>query len=324
MADNQTVILTGATGEIGSALVPALIEHGYRVIAFVRDPAAARDRIPGAAEYIRWNTDPADTDRGWVTYMDGAYGVINCAGANVFAKRYTAAYAKLSVDSRIDGTRKLIDGMREVAQKPQIFINSSSQGYYGITDFDDRMLDENSPAGYDKWGVESQPIDASAFTAESLGVRVVSIRTGYVLDWRGGGLPQTIAQMKKGQGGATTPKNAWRSWIHITDEVGLYLFALDNDQVRGGLNGTAPNSITSAEFANALSLAVSGKPNTRSFPGFMLKLFMGPAADLITHGKRVVPKKALDLGYRFKYPTAESALADLVPKIQQAQGGTAR
>jgi uncharacterized protein len=314
MSNHKYVILTGATGEIGSALMPALTQAGYEIIVFSRDPDGARRKVPGAGGYVKWAVDEVAD---WATHLNHAYGVINCAGENMFARRYSKAYGRIVVGSRIAGAGALVEAMRKVSQKPAVFINSSSQGFYGITDFDDRFIDEDAPAGTDRWGPEAALIDCEAFKAESQGVRVVSLRIGYVLDWRAGGLPAQVERERKGQGGATTPLNAWRSWIHIDDLVALYLFALRNAQVIGPLNGTAPNPVTSEDFANALSLQVNGRPNKRKFPGFLLRLLMGPAADIITHGKRIIPRKALDLGFKFSYPAIEEALRDLVPKIQK-------
>jgi uncharacterized protein (TIGR01777 family) len=320
MSNGKRVIVTGATGEIGTPLTKTLIERGYEVVVFSRNPEAAKKKLSGAAGYIQWLLgQPGDWDKA----IDGAYAVINCAGVNMFEKRYRGAFARSVVESREQGTRALIQAMATATTKPQVFINCSSQGYYGITDYDDRIITEASPAGTgDKWGRESAPLDAEAFKAEALGVRTVTMRTGYVLDAHGGGLPTQVEQLQKGQGGATTPTDAWRSWIHIDDLVRLFVLALEDDRVRGGLNGTAPNPATSDHFANALSMQLKGVPNTRKFPGFLLKLFMGPAAEIMTHGKRVVPQKALDLGFAFTYTTIEEALADLVPKIlaRQAQG----
>ena len=313
MTENKRLVLTGATGELGTALAPALMAHGYDLVVFARDLDAAQRKLPGAAAYARWEIG---LDGDWKQLLDGAYGVINCAGANMFARRYTKAYARVCAESRVLGARALVDALRAAGRRPEVFINTASQGYYGLTDFDDRPLDESAPPGLDKWGQESAPIDAEPFAAQTLGVRVVSVRAGYVLDCRGGGLPLMVAQVLKGQGAATTPVTAWRSWIHIDDLVAMYLWALADPRVNGGLNGTAPNPVTSANFANALSLAVTGQPTTRRFPGFLLRLFMGPAATVITHGKRIIPRKAQDLGFQFTFPTLEQALADLVPKIK--------
>ena len=315
MSNGKKVIITGATGEIGTPLTKKLLDHGYDVVVFSRDPKAAQAKLPGAAKYVAWSADDASGE--WTKEIDGAYAVINCGGVNMFAKRYRGAFQQQVVESRRNGTQHLIDAMAKAAVKPKVFINCSSQGYYGITDFDARVIDENSPAGTgDKWGREAAPLDQLAFEAEKLGVRVVSMRTGYVLDAHGGGLPDQVAQTLKRQGKATTPTDAWRSWIHIDDLIGLFLFALEDERVKGGLNGTAPKPVTSAEFANAMNMAVLNKPNTGTFPGFFLRLFMGPVADIITHGKQVVPRKALDLGFEFKYPTLETCLADLAPEIQ--------
>ncbi len=314
MQNNKRIILTGATGEIGLPLAHKLVERGYNLIVFSRDPQSARHKVIGAVEYVQW---AAEEQGDWMRHVDGAYALINCAGTNMFTRRYRGKFAQEVIHSRQSGTRGLVNAIARAQVKPSVFINSSSQGYYGITDFDDRLIDENTPAGTkDQWGRESAELDAEAFKAESYEVRVVSMRTGYVLDADGGGLPQQVTRVRKNQGGATTPLNAWRSWIHITDEVGLYLFALEDQRVSGGLNATAPNPVTSEEFANQLSITVLGKSNTKKFPGLIIRILVGPAADLMTHGKRIIPRKALDLGFQFQYPTLEKALSDLVPKIK--------
>ena len=315
MSERKRVVLTGATGEIGSALAPALIDANYELVIFSRDPDTASRKVPGAAEYLRWSTEPDDD---WDRWIDGAYGVINCAGVNVFSRRYTRAFARIAAESRILGTRRLVDAMRRARHKPRVLINSSSIGYYGLRDYDDEMIEEEAKKGTDRWALEAASIDAEPFSAESLGVRVVSIRTSYLLDWRGGGLPRQVTQIDKGRGSATTPMDAWRPWIHIVDEVALYLFALQNERVRAGLNASAPHPVRSGDFAVALTTAVVGKPVSRPMPGALLRLLMGPAADIIRYGKRVVPRKALDLGFIFAYPTLEEALRDLVPKIRAA------
>ena len=315
MSERKRVVLTGATGEIGSALAPALIDADYDLVVISRDLDVARRKIPGAAGYVQWSSEP---NRDWDRCIDGAYGVINCAGVNVFSRRYTRAFARVAAESRILGARRLVEAMRRARMKPRVLINSSSIGYYGLRDYDDQVIEDDAAKGTDRWALGAASIDAEPFSAESLGVRVVSIRTSYLLDWRGGGLPRQVGQITRGHGGATTPMDAWRPWIHIHDEVGLYLFALRDGRVRAGLNASAPYPVRSQEFADMLSLAVIGKPEKRRMPGALLRLFMGPAADIIRYGKRVVPLKALALGFTFAYPTLEEALRDLVPKIRGA------
>ncbi len=146
-----------------------------------------------------------------------------------------------------------------------------------------------------------------------LGIRTVIMRTGYVLGENGGGLPYQVRQARKGQGGVSQPGNAYCSWIHILDEARLYVFALENERVRGPLNCTAPNPVTNQEYADLLGNAI-GRP-VRLMPYFMIRLFMGKVAEILARQKIVIPKKALELGFSFEYATLDKALTDLVPHI---------
>ncbi len=310
MSNKKKIILTGATGFIGNTVARELFKRSYDVVVFSRNPVVAAQKIPGAIAYVAWQ--PQENGP-WITALDGAYAVIHCAAPSIFGKRYTKQYARDALTNRIIGTRGLVNAMAQAKSKPSVFISSASQGIYGFDSVSHIPVDENTPIGTDFWAQDSKPWEDEAMKAEALGIRTIIIRTGYVLGENGGGLPYQVKQARKGQSGVSQPGNAHCSWIHILDEGRLYVFALENELVRGPLNGTVPNPVTNQEYADLLGTAV-GRP-IRLMPYFMVRLFMGKVAEIIARQKPVIPKKALEFGFSFEYATLDKALADLVPRI---------
>ena len=311
MEDTKRVIVTGATGLIGSRLCSELQRRGYAVVVFSRDPETARRKVPGAMAYVAWQ--PLESGP-WREQIDGAYGVVNLAGESIytFGKRQTQASVRAETKNRVRGIGGLIRAMAEAQVKPQVFVSASSVGTYGYADFTDAEFTENSSPGTDFWGQDSLPWEEAALEAERLGIRTVVMRTGYVLDAQPqGGLAQQVAQFRRGFGGPVLPGTQWLPWIHVADEVGLVVLALEDARVHGPLNGTAPGVVRNQEFAQTLGQVV-GKPARLPTPGVLLRMGFGVVAETIIHGRRVVPRKALDLGYQFQFATLESALRDLV------------
>jgi uncharacterized protein (TIGR01777 family) len=308
----RRVIVTGATGLIGRGLCAALQQRGYAVVVFSRDPNAARLKVPGASEYVEWHPDHAGP---WIECVDGAHGVVHLAGGTIFApgQRQTREAIRAETENRARAIRGLVDAIEVGNAKPRVFVAASSVGTFGYAGYSDDEITESSPPGTDFWGQDSVCWEAAALAAQRLGVCVVVVRTGYVLDSRGGGLPQQVEQFRRGFGGPVLPGTQWVPWIHLADAVGLFLLALEDDRVRGPLNATAPDVVRNRAFADAIGEAL-GKPARLPIPGFVLRLFLGVTSDIIVHGRRVVPKKALDLGYQFQYPTLKSALADLIER----------
>ncbi|HJT58143.1 MAG TPA: TIGR01777 family oxidoreductase [Ktedonobacteraceae bacterium] len=308
MSDEKRIVVAGATGLIGRALSKRLIEKGYALVVFSRDPDAAQKSIPGAAEYVAWQ--PELTGQ-WTSAIEGAYGVVNLAGAPFFTK-WTEEYKRQVHDSRLYGTKGLIQAMKDARVKPRVFVYGSSVGYYGYEDADkNAKIDEYTPAGKDFCGQDSEELEQEAREAEQIGVRTVLLRTGIVLDARGGALPGQAGQFRRFFGGYVRPGNQWYPWIHIDDEVGLILWALENEQVRGPVNGTAPEPQTNRDFAATLG-KVLNRPSWMPLPGSLLKLFLGEVSVTITHGRRVVPNKAQSLGYEFQYSKSEQAIRQLL------------
>jgi NAD dependent epimerase/dehydratase family enzyme len=331
MADNKRVIVTGATGQIGKVLCKRLIAKGYQVVLFSRDAARARRSVPGAAEYVAWQ--PAERGE-WASVIDGAHAVIHLAGASLFAKRWSNQYKREIVDSRVLGTRGLVNAMRQATSRPQVFVSSSAVGYYGPSG--DGKLDESAAPGNDFLAQVCQAWEREARPAEDLGVRTVIVRSGVVIgsdqgqpslpiDLRGASLsrPGVILKTDEGAfpllampfrlftGGPILPGTQWFAWVHIDDLVGLYKLALEDERVRGPLNATAPEPQTNRDFANTLG-KVMGRPAWLPVPGFAMKILLGEMADMIATGQRVIPKKAQDLGFQFKYPSSEPAIRQIL------------
>jgi hypothetical protein len=310
MADAKRVVVTGATGLIGKRLCAALVDKGYAVVVFSRDPEQARTSVPGAAEYVAWT---ADEQGAWSAAIDGAWGVVHLGGAPVFGftKRWTRRYKGVIRASRLAGTRGLVNAMGAAQNKPSVFVCGTAIGYYGFRD--DTPLDESAAPGSDFLARVSIAWEQEARRAKDFGIRTVIVRTGVVLDAKEGALQQMMLPMRLFVGGPILPGTQWFSWIHVDDEVGLLLLALEDERARGALNAAAPEPLTNRDFTKTLG-KVMGRPALVPVPGFALRIALGEVAAMVTKGQRVVPVKAQQLGYQFKYPTAEGALRDLLKR----------
>jgi hypothetical protein len=308
MTDSKRVVVTGATGLIGRHLCKQLAERGYQVVIFTRNPEKARSSVPEASEYVAWTPKYLDD---WANALNGAYGLIHLAGAPIFGPRWDDHYKAEIRDSRIVSTRVLFGAMTEIAAPPQVFVSGSAVGYYG--DADAALLDESAPPGELFLSQVTVELEREARRAEDLGVRTVLIRTGIVLDADEGALPQLVLPFRFYVGGPILPGTQYISWIHIEDEVGIILLALENEQAQGPMNATAPNPETNADFTGTLG-KVMGTPAWLPVPGVGIKVILGELADNLVTGQRALPIKARDLGYKFKHPELEPALRDLLKK----------
>lgn len=302
MVSRKRVIVTGATGLIGKAVCTALSARDYEVVVFSRDPDAAREQVPGAAEYVAWT--PSESGP-WVAKLDGAWGVISLAGASIAGKRWDEDYKRELRESRIIGTRGLVRAMTLAKDRPLVFVSGSAIGYYGARD--DTPLDEGASVGYDFLARLVKDWEAEAMQADALGVRTTVVRAGVVLDRDEGALPRLMLPVQLFVGGPILPGTQWFSWVHLADEVGIILLALEDERARGALNATGPAPQTNRDFYKTLG-KVLRRPIWAPVPGFALKVIVGEFADTLVTGQRVIPKKALELGYEFQYPTSEAAL----------------
>jgi uncharacterized protein len=299
------VLVTGASGFIGSALCDGLLARGDTVIGLSRDPQRARSTNPS----VIWHAWEPTLERPPAAAFENVEGVINLEGEKI-NQRWTDDAKRRIMESRRTGTHNLIGTIAGLERKPRVLVNQSAIGFYG--DRGEAMVDESaeSGAGYDAEVVRAW--ETAAREAEGIGVRVVVVRTGHVLDPRGGLLGELLPPFKLGVGGPIAGGRQYMSWIHIDDEVGILLWALDNEKVSGTVNSTAPNPVTNREFSRAIGRAL-GRPASMPVPGFVLDLKFGSEfGQVLRGGQRVVPRRALDLGYQFRFADIDSALKNLM------------
>ncbi|MCS6859827.1 MAG: TIGR01777 family oxidoreductase [Abditibacteriales bacterium] len=301
------IVITGATGFIGTALCKALTEAEHEVIALTRH-ASAQQRLGDRVSCATWDGQSAGE---WEKTLDGADAVVNLAGESI-AARWNAAKKEKIRASRVNATRALVQAMSKAHWRPKVLVNGSAVGYYGPRG-DEELTEESSP-GNDFLAEVCQAWEAAAVEAEPLGVRVVRLRIGVVLGEGGGALSKMLPPFKMGVGGPTGSGQQWMSWVHRDDVVGLIQFALERDDVQGALNATAPNPVRNREFAQTLG-KVLHRPAFLPTPALAMRLLFGEMADaLLLTGQRVLPAAAQRLGYQFRYPDLMSALQAVLKK----------
>jgi uncharacterized protein len=306
----KSIVLTGATGLIGSALFRRLKACGNEVIIFARNPEKARQQLPDAKKYVRW--EALESEGEWQKELDGVDAVIHLAGVPVVA-RWSEDYKKQIYDSRVLSTRYLVGAIAKASKKPEVFISASAIGYYGNQGYGEAVeaLTEDAPAANDFLAKVCVDWEREALVAEKLGVRTVVVRIGIVLSTRGGILEKMMTPFRFFAGGPIGSGKQWVSWIHIDDEVEVFLFALERTDVRGVLNATAPEPVMMSTFASTLGKVMS-RPSFFPVPKAALQVLFGDAVDVVAEGQRVVPKRLQSLGFAFKYPSLEPALKDLI------------
>jgi hypothetical protein len=299
------VLLSGASGFIGRALCDALLIRGEEVVGLTRNPERARDTDPRVA----WHAWEPTLERPPAAAFSGVDGVINLLGEKI-NQRWTEKAKRRIMASRRSGTHNLVAAIASLEHKPAVLVSQSAVGYYGNRGA--TIVDESSAAG-DGFAAEvTEEWEKAAREIESVGLRLVVVRTGHVLDGGGGMLAQLLRPFRFGVGGPIAGGGQYMSWIHIEDEVGILLWALEDKRVSGVLNATAPNPVTNRELSEALGRAL-GRPAVIPVPGLALDLIFGREfAAVLKGGQRVLPRRALDLGYEFQHPDLEEALADLL------------
>jgi len=297
------VAVAGANGLIGSNLVRALRGRGDEVVGLVRNP-----RNPGE---VRW--DPKAGGE-WTRSIDGVDGVVNLAGANVGGKRWTAEYKREIRESRLSSTRALVEAMRAASRRPRVFVSASAVGYYG--DRGDAEVTESTPPGSDFLATVCKDWEEEASRAEQLGVRTVLLRTGVVLERNDSALAKMIPPFKAFVGGPIGSGQQWFPWIHIDDEVGLIVWALDGS-VRGPVDAVSPAPVRMKDFAKALGRALH-RPAVFPVPAFALRFAVGEMAEVLLGGQRALPRKALNGGYRFRFEDVDLALRDVLSRPTSA------
>jgi uncharacterized protein len=299
------VLVTGASGIIGGALCDALLTRGDEVVGLSRNPDKARTTNPT----VRWFAWQPTLERPPTEAFEGVEAVVNLVGESL-NQRWSEDAKQEIMESRRLGTHNLVQAIGAMEQKPQVLVSQSAVGYYG--DRGDAIVDESAPPGSNFAAEVVVEWEKAAHQADDLPVRLVITRTAPVLESRTGLLKELRLPFKLGIGGPIAGGNQYLPWIHIDDEVAILLWALDNEQVSGTLNATSPNPVTNREFAKALG-RVFNRPALVPVPGFAVSLMRGrELAKTVKGGQRVLPRRALDLGFNFEHPELEPALRDLL------------
>jgi uncharacterized protein (TIGR01777 family) len=327
------VFVTGGSGLIGKRLASRLREKGHEPVILSRHADALRRRAEMRV-YTIIQGDPTHPGP-WQHQVDGCDAVVNLAGHNLFAERWSGAVKAKIRDSRVHGTEQVVAAIRAASQRPKVLLQSSAIGYYGPQG--DEELTEASPSGHDFLARVCREWEEAAEPVEALGVRLATIRTGVVLAAGEGALGVMTPIFKLGPGapvgsggGPVASGSQWMSWIHLDDIVGLYLMALETEAAVGPINGVAPNPVRNVEFARTLS-KVLWKPYAFwrvglpfGPPDFLLRIMLGEVAEVITRGQKVLPTKAESLGYHFEHPALEEALRSIFAEARESQAEASR
>ena len=295
-------LLTGASGLIGKALRPTLEAKGWDLLL------ASRGELKDERQ-IRWNPDTgfADAD---LARLEGLDAVVHLAGENVSGLRWTEEKKKAIRDSRVLGTRSIIETFDKLTAKPKTFVSGSAIGFYGDRGGD--AMTESSPAGKTFLAEVCKEWEAESRRAEDLGIRSVLLRTGIVLSKDGGALATMMTPFKLGIGGVVGSGKQWMSWITLDDVVGIINCALDNESVRGAVNVVAPSPVTNEEFTKTLG-SVLYRPTFLPLPKFAVHMVFGEMGDaLLLDSTKVVPRRLLDAGYEFRHTELRGALEHAV------------
>ncbi len=301
------IVLTGATGTIGSAVCSELLARGDLPVALSRDPAGSAGKLPSAVEWHAWREPevaPAPAEA-----LAGAAGVIHLMGEPV-SQRWTSAAKQRIRDSRVLSTRMLVAALQALPedQRPPVLVSQSATGYYGPHGAEE--LDENAAAGDDFLARVVSAWEHEALAAASV-CRVAMTRTGVVLSPSGGALAKMLPFFRAGVGGPVAGGHQYVPWIHIDDLIGALLFCLDDPGAVGPLNVTAPRPVQNSELSKALGRALH-RPAVFPVPALALKVLYGEMAEIVTTGQRALPRRLMELGFSFRHEEIEPALRDVL------------
>ena len=301
------IVVAGGSGFLGTALIGKLTEAGHSVVLLTRNPGSAVSTFSPSVQSTYWD---ANTVGPWATSIDGADAVVNLTGESIGGKRWAARQKEILLASRINSTKAIIEAIRQASKKPRVLVNQSAVGYYG--NVPNGNVEEDHQPGNDFLAEICVRWEREARTVESLGVRLVLPRTGIVLSKHGGALPRFFLPFNLFIGGPLGTGNQWFPWIHLEDEIGGMLFSIEQEKLSGPVNFAAPGNATMKQFCAALGKAMH-RPSWAPVPGFILKILLGEmAGPLILGGQKVIPAKLQETGYRFRYPTIDEALTNVL------------
>ena len=300
------VLVSGASGLIGTALCDALFARGDDVVGLSRDPGRARRANPR----VTWHKWEPTLERPDPAAFEGVEGVVNLVGERI-DQRWDDEVKRKIIETRRTGTHNLVQAIEALERQPQVMVSQSAVGYYGDSGSEE-VSEEDAPRNAAFDSEVTQAWEAAAHELDGTDVRLVIVRTGQVLTPAGGMLKELLTPFRLGLGGPLAGGRQFVSWIHIEDEVGILLWALDEERVSGVVNASSPNPATNKDFSKALGRAVN-RPAIAPVPGFVLDLKFGREfGRVLRGGQRVIPKRTQELGFVFKHPDLDEALRDLV------------
>jgi uncharacterized protein len=303
------VIITGGTGLIGRALAQDLLSDGHEVILLSRSPEKRDKEIPEGAQVLGWD---GRTSHGWADEADGAGAIVNLAGGNLSSRRWTDKQKEKLLESRLNPGRAVVEAVEKAVNMPRVVVQASAVGYYG-THYGDRQVTEKMAPGKDylanlcvEWEKSTAPLD-------QYGIRRPVARMGVVLSPESIALKRMALPYKLFVGGPIGSGRQWLSWIHLADLVASLRYLIENQGANGAFNLTAPTPVTNSRFGKILA-RVLNRPSWFPVPAFMIKALFGEMATVVLEGQRAVPKRLLDLGFKFRYPEIEPALREIYRK----------
>ena len=293
------VLITGASGLVGTELQKSFAENGYEMMLATR-------KEPTDEHHIQWSiadgfADPAK--------LEGLDAVVHLAGENVSGLRWTDEKKKAIRDSRVLGTRNVVDAISKLKDRPRVFVSSSAIGFYG--ERGDEEVTESSASGDNFLAGVCKEWESESRRAEDAGIRTVLLRTGIVLSKDGGALGTMLTPFKLGVGGVVGSGKQWMSWISMADHIAVINYVIENENIRGAVNSVSPHPATNQEFTKTLGLVLY-RPTFLPLPEFAVSMVFGEMGDaLLLASTKVLPKRLQDAGFKFKYP-------DLKPAIEHA------
>jgi len=294
------ILITGASGLIGTALQRSFDEIGHELLLASRKEA--KD-----SQHIQWDVEKGFSE---LERLEGIDAVVHLAGESVFGLSWSDAKKKAIRDSRVDGTRSVVEAISRLKARPNVLVAASAIGFYG--DRGDEEMTESSAAGDTFLAEVSKEWESEARRAEDAGIRTVLLRTGIILSKDGGALGTMLLPFKLGIGGVVGSGKQWMSWISIDDHIRVINYAIEYENVRGAVNSVSPNPVTNGEFTKTLG-EVLYRPTILPLPSFAVNMVFGEMGDaLLLASTRVVPKRLEDAGFEFKYPELKTAIEHAV------------
>ena len=301
------IAITGATGLVGSRLVARLNQKGHQILVFTRNPSKARQVFPATLSNLEIVQYTPQESGEWQQRVSGCDAVINLAGEPI-AERWSPQQKKAIMESRQIGTRKLVEAIAMAEQKPKVLVSGSAIGYYGTSE--SAAFDESSSSGSDFLSQVCQNWEQEAQKVTEYGVRLVIVRIGIVLA-NGGALGKMIGPFKMFAGGPIGSGKQWFSWIHRDDLVSLIIQAVEQEDMSGVYNATAPNPVRMGKLCETLG-EVLNRPSWLPVPDFVLEVLLGDGASVVLEGQQVLPKQTQASGFDYQYPELKPALAEIV------------